>query len=188
MVEHIQKTGASTDEKRVAMDLADLRAGVDAGDLVVWIPTKKMVADCLTKHLTMDEETQSIRDLLQTGRMHLRYTNEGVERTLTDAQRKQEGLEALGRESMARPVPQEMDSEDEASAKMLLPPVGYSLGARPDALALSKHTGVENRTEMIGRSQTSRQIRQTPQHRAAPSGRRTMPERCSRERREAELR
>ena len=44
MVEHIRKTGASTDEKRVAMDLADLRAGVDAGDLVVWIPTKKMVS------------------------------------------------------------------------------------------------------------------------------------------------
>ena len=35
MVEHIRKTGAATDEKRVAMDLADLRAGVDAGDLVV---------------------------------------------------------------------------------------------------------------------------------------------------------
>ena len=49
MVEHIRKTGASTDEKRVDMDLADLRAGVDAVDLVVWIPTQKMVADCLTK-------------------------------------------------------------------------------------------------------------------------------------------
>ena len=35
MVEHIRKTGAATDEKRVAMDLADLRAGVGAGDLVV---------------------------------------------------------------------------------------------------------------------------------------------------------
>ena len=151
MVEHIRKTGAATDEKRVAMDLADLRAGVDAGDLVVWMPTRKMVADCLTKHLTLDEETQSIRDLLRTGRMHLRFTDEGEERTLTEAQRKAEGLEAAGRESEARPVPKEMDSEDEASLGMHLPPVGF-VGCLPGgALALSKHTGVGHRTNLIGR-------------------------------------
>lgn len=93
MVQHIQKTGASTDERRVAMDLADLRAGVDAGDLVVWIPTRRIVADCLKKHLTLDEETQSIRDLLRTGYLHLRFTDEGEERTLTAAQREAEGCE-----------------------------------------------------------------------------------------------
>ena len=52
MVDHIRKTAVSTDEKQVAMDLADLRAGVDAGDLVVWGPTERMVTDCLTKHVT----------------------------------------------------------------------------------------------------------------------------------------
>ena len=83
MVDNIRKTGASTDEKRAAMDLADLRAGVDAGDLVVWIPTKRMVAARLTKHLTMDDETKSIRDLLRDGRMQVRFTDEGAERTLT---------------------------------------------------------------------------------------------------------
>ena len=162
MVEHIRKTGASTDEKRVAMDLADLRAGVDAGDLVVWIPTKKMVADCLTKHLTLDEETQSIRDLLRTGWMQLRYTDEGEERTLTSEQRRQEGLDAANREQEARPVPPEMDSEDEASFSMSMPPkeLAGSNGRSSSrgAVALSKHTGVENRTEIMATQ------RQTPQH------------------------
>ena len=36
----------------------------------------------------MDEETESIRDL-RTGKMHLRYTDEGEQRTLTPEQRKQ---------------------------------------------------------------------------------------------------
>ena len=148
MVEHIRKTGASTDEKRVAMDLADLRAGVDSGDLVVWIPTKKMVADCLTKHLTQDEETQSIRDLLRTGYMHLRYTDDGEERTLTAEQRVAEGLEVSQREAAARAVPAEMDSEDEASFSMHLPPtcyartIGSTRGSPDGVVALSKHTGV----------------------------------------------
>ena len=75
MLDHIRKTGASTDEKRGATDLADLRAGVDAGDLVVWAPTKRMVADCLTKHLTQDAEKSTIRDLLRDGHLHLRFTN-----------------------------------------------------------------------------------------------------------------
>ena len=136
---------------------------MDAGDLVVWIPTKKMVADCLTKHLTLDEETQSIRDLLRTGWMHLRYTDEGEERTLTSEQRRQEGMEAADRESEARPVPPEMDSEDEASFRMHLPPMelagsnGRSSSTTQSAVALSKHTGVENRTEIMPTQ------RQTPQ-------------------------
>ena len=90
MADHIRKTGASTDEKRVAMDLADLRAGVDAGDLVVWVPTKRMVADCLTKHSTQDEETKSTCDMLRDGDLRLRFTDEGVEWTLTIEQRNME--------------------------------------------------------------------------------------------------
>ena len=107
-----------------------------------------MVADCLTKHLTLDEETQSIRDLLRTGFLHLRYTDEGEERTLSAEQRKQEGHEASSRESGSRPVPREMDSEDEASFQMHLPPSGSGSGLH-GVVAFSKHTGVENRTEKV---------------------------------------
>ena len=120
MVDHIRKTGGQTDEKRVAMDLADLRAGVDAGDLVVWLPTKRMVADCLTKHLTLDEETKSIRDLLRDWKLHLRFTDDGEERTLTTEQRRQEKAEASQREAEALPVPPEWDSEDGASTENLI--------------------------------------------------------------------
>ena len=109
MVDHIRKTGASTDEKRMAMDLADLRVGVDAGDLVVWVSTKRMVADCLTKHLMPDEETNSIRDMLRVGHLHLRFTDEGVEGTLTIEQRTMEGIETSKREYAARPVLEERD-------------------------------------------------------------------------------
>ena len=63
----------------------------------------------------MEEETQSIRDLLRDGVMHLRYTDAGEERTLTEEQRKQESFEASQREAMALPVPRAWDSEDEAS-------------------------------------------------------------------------
>ena len=126
MVEHIRKTGASTDEKRVAMDLADLRAGVDAGDLVAWIPTRKMVADCLTKHLTLDEETFAIRELLRTGRMHLRFSDDGTERTLTTEERKSECQASAMGGPTSGPVPASMDSEDDASLPMHLPPTGGS--------------------------------------------------------------
>ena len=64
---------------------------------MVWVPTKRMVADCLTTYLTQDEETKSIRDLLCDGHLRLRFTDEGVERTLTIEQRKMEGLETSQR-------------------------------------------------------------------------------------------
>ena len=49
--DHCLKTGGSVTEKRVAMDIADVRAGIDAGDQLKWIPTEWMAADGLTKHL-----------------------------------------------------------------------------------------------------------------------------------------
>ena len=88
---------------------------------------------------------------LRTGRMHLRYTDEGVERTLTDEQRKSEALEFSVREKEMRAVPPEMDSEDEASFQQSMPPRGDSGGGsgRPGASALSKYTGVEHRTKKV---------------------------------------
>ena len=119
---------------------------------MVWVPTKRMVADCLTKHLTQDEETKSIRDLLRDGHLHLRFKDTGVEQTLTIEQRKMEGLETSQRESAARPVPPEMDSEDEAALPSLLPPTGF--GPRgshgdPGVFALSKYTGVGRQAEKV---------------------------------------
>ena len=52
LVEHCAKTGASVSEKRVGLDIADVRASVDAGDTLEWLPTDHMPADSLTKHLT----------------------------------------------------------------------------------------------------------------------------------------
>jgi hypothetical protein len=51
LAEHCSKTGATVTEKRVALDIADVRAAVDAGDVLKWVPTDAMPADGLTKHL-----------------------------------------------------------------------------------------------------------------------------------------
>ena len=47
-------------EKRVGLDIADLRASVDAGDSLLWQPTDKMVADGLTKHLPKEENLMKV--------------------------------------------------------------------------------------------------------------------------------
>ena len=45
-----QKTGSVPDERRVALDLLDVRESVDAfGDKIRWIPTDHMLVDCMTK-------------------------------------------------------------------------------------------------------------------------------------------
>ena len=49
--DHCLKTGGSVTEKLVAMDIADVRPGIDAGDQLKWIPTEWVAADGLTKHL-----------------------------------------------------------------------------------------------------------------------------------------
>ena len=49
------KTGSSTREKRIAMDLQDVRDGVDEGDQARWIPTEVMLADGLTKRMTAQD-------------------------------------------------------------------------------------------------------------------------------------
>ena len=82
----IQKTGASVNEKRVAMDSADSRAGADAGDLVVWVPTRRMVADSLTRHKKTQRGDQRHLRLAQEGHLHVRFTDEEDEHTLIAAQ------------------------------------------------------------------------------------------------------
>ena len=38
------------------MDIADLRNGYDRGDIIRWMPTSRMIADALTKHIPDPEE------------------------------------------------------------------------------------------------------------------------------------
>ncbi len=62
LVEHCNETGATLTEKRIGLDIADARQGIDAGDTTsVWVPTEQMPADGLTKHLpeqlALDEVT-----------------------------------------------------------------------------------------------------------------------------------
>ena len=49
--DHLLKTGGCVSDKRVALDLQDIRDGVDEGLSVVWQRTSRMAADGLTKKL-----------------------------------------------------------------------------------------------------------------------------------------
>ena len=60
MRSHIVKIGGSVNEKRVRLDLADLREGYDRGDTIRWIPTSRMGADALTKHIANPQELVDI--------------------------------------------------------------------------------------------------------------------------------
>ena len=53
---HIVKTGSSCNKKGVVLDIADLRDGSDKRDVVRWIPTSRMGADALTKHIPFQDE------------------------------------------------------------------------------------------------------------------------------------
>ena len=49
------KAGSLPDEKRVALDLMDLRDSLsDMGDVIRWVPTDHMLADVLTKDMNAD--------------------------------------------------------------------------------------------------------------------------------------
>ena len=58
--EHCSKCSSGLTEKRVGLDIADLRASVDAGDSLLWQPTDKMVADGLTKHFPKEEHLMKV--------------------------------------------------------------------------------------------------------------------------------
>ena len=51
LVDTCNKTGSSVTERRVGLDLADVRQGIERGDIMTWMPTEEMVADGLTKWL-----------------------------------------------------------------------------------------------------------------------------------------
>ena len=65
LFQHCQKDGASTTEKRVMLDLADLKQALkEYGDLLRWTPTNRMLADAFTKHIPDPEVLlQYLKDL-----------------------------------------------------------------------------------------------------------------------------
>ena len=52
IVNNIIKPTSTTKEKRVALDLLDVREGIEKmGDQIRWVPTDHMLVDCLTKSM-----------------------------------------------------------------------------------------------------------------------------------------
>ena len=50
-----RKHGSLPTERRVALDLLDVREGLEEfGDQVRWVPTTHMLSDALTKHMSSD--------------------------------------------------------------------------------------------------------------------------------------
>ena len=78
LVDHCAKTGGSVSEKRVALDIADLRAAVEDGKTkVVWMPTLEMPADGLTKHLV---NQKALRRLLNAEPFRVTYPKDASAR------------------------------------------------------------------------------------------------------------
>ena len=58
------KSGSIPDEKRVALDLLDLKESISImGDQIWWIPTDHMLADSLTKNMPTDDLIQYLRHM-----------------------------------------------------------------------------------------------------------------------------
>jgi hypothetical protein len=66
LAQQIRSTKQSTD-KRMILDIAGIRQTVNSGEVeeINWIPTREMLADCLTKK---NADSQSLKDVLERGR------------------------------------------------------------------------------------------------------------------------
>ena len=60
LYDHCNKTGASLSEKRVGLDIADIRSSIDGGDVLMWVPTERMPADAFTKHVKVQTVLQEV--------------------------------------------------------------------------------------------------------------------------------
>ena len=64
------KDGSLPQERRVALDLLDVREGIEHfGDRIRWIPTDHMLVDCMTKAMA----PHLMLEYLKTGRYALKY-------------------------------------------------------------------------------------------------------------------
>jgi hypothetical protein len=67
------KIGSVPDERRVALDLLDVKEGIEeGGDIIRWVPTDHMLADCFTKSMPPDLMMKYLTD----GVYSLKYDTE----------------------------------------------------------------------------------------------------------------
>ena len=67
------KEGSLPDERRVALDLLDVREGIEEiGDKIRWVPTYHMLVDCMTKAMQPD----AMLEYLKTGKYAFKYDKE----------------------------------------------------------------------------------------------------------------
>ena len=55
LADHCGKASSTLTEKRVGLDIADVREAVEAGDELLWVPTETMVAGGLATHLPKEK-------------------------------------------------------------------------------------------------------------------------------------
>jgi hypothetical protein len=67
------KEGSLPDERRVALDLLDIREGIEEiGDKIRWVPTDHMLVDCMTKAMQPD----AMLEYLKSGKYAFKYKKE----------------------------------------------------------------------------------------------------------------
>ena len=67
------KDGSTPDEKRVALDLLDVREGIETfGDKIRWVPTDHMLVDCFTKAMN----PALLLEFLKTNTYSLKYDDQ----------------------------------------------------------------------------------------------------------------
>ena len=72
-VDLCRKEGSMPTERRIALDLADLRDRLEAGDGLIWTDTRLMLADPLTKHM---KDQSYLEHVLKTGEYVYRCKHE----------------------------------------------------------------------------------------------------------------
>ena len=78
LVDHCAKEGSLPQERRVALDIADLRSGIADGDDLVWTSTDRMAADCITKHMP---DQSLLEQVLKTNRYNFTATGKPGKKT-----------------------------------------------------------------------------------------------------------
>ena len=88
------KEGSIPEERRVALDLLDVRDGVERyGDQIRWVPTDHMLVDCLTKQM----HPALLLQFLATGVYSLKY-----DQVIADTKRSQLKLRKAAREAAGK--------------------------------------------------------------------------------------
>ena len=88
------KEGSIPEERRVALDLLDVRDGVERyGDRIRWVPTDHMLVDCLTKQM----HPALLMQFLATGTYSLKYDQVIAETNRSQLKLRKKAREAAGK-------------------------------------------------------------------------------------------